>query len=62
MPFMLIAGDETPINAGRFVELPAGTPHTALLVTLLRGFGMDNDQVGDPSYPPSNLDRALLKA
>ena len=62
MPYMLIAGDKTPINAGRFVELPAGTPHTGLLVTLLHAFGMDTDQVGDPSYPAGNLDRPLLKA
>jgi len=62
MPFMLMAGVSTPINTGRFVELPAGTSHTALLVTLLRAFGVEADQFGDPSLPAANLDAALLKA
>ncbi len=62
MPFMLMAGDKTPINTGRFVELPAGTSHTALLVSLLRAFGVEADHFGDPSIPAANLDAALFKA
>ena len=62
MPFMLMAGDKTPINTGRFVDLPAGTSHTGLLVTLLRAFGVEADQFGSPSLPAANLDAALLRA
>lgn len=62
MPFMLIAGDKTPIDTGRFVELPKGTNHTKLLVTLLHAFGIDAERVGDATYEAGNLDTALLKA
>jgi hypothetical protein len=62
MPFMLMAGDKTPIDTGRFVELPAGTNHTALLVSLLRAFGLEVEHFGDPAYASANLDSALFKA
>ncbi len=62
MPFLLMAGDNTPISTGRFVELPAGTNHCALLVSLLRAFGLEVDHFGDPAYPAANLDSALFKA
>jgi Protein of unknown function (DUF1552) len=62
MPFMLVAGDKTPIDTGRFVELPAGTNHTRLLVSLLHAFGVAKDQVGDAKYASGNLDSALFKA
>jgi hypothetical protein len=62
MPFMLIAGDKTPIDTGRFVELPAGTNHTQLLVSLLHAFGVAKDQVGDAKYAAGNLDSVLFKA
>jgi hypothetical protein len=62
MPFMLLAGDKTPIDVGRFVELPQGTNHTKLLTTLLHAFGIEAERVGDPTYEAGNLDAALLKA
>jgi hypothetical protein len=62
MPFLLIAGDKTPIRTQRLLELPAGTSHTALLVSLLHAFGAPIDQFGDPSYIAGNLDAALFKA
>jgi hypothetical protein len=56
-----MAGDKTPIDAGRFVELPSGTNHCGLLVSLMRAFGVEVDQFGDPSYAAANLDSALFK-
>lgn len=62
MPFMLMAGDRTPIDTGRFVELPSGTNHCGLLVSLMRAYGVEVDHFGDPSYAAQNLDSALFKA
>lgn len=62
MPFMLLAGDKTPIDTGRFVSLPSGTNHTGLLVTLLRAYGLEVERFGDPSYAAQNLDSALFKS
>ena len=62
MPYLLIAGDKTPIDTGRYLALPKGTNHVRLLVSLLHAFGIAQHEVGDAKYGPGNLDSALFKA
>jgi hypothetical protein len=62
MPFMILAGDKTPFNTGRWLQLPAATPHNQLLVTLLHAFGVNVNAWGDPRYASGNLDARFLKA
>jgi Protein of unknown function (DUF1552) len=60
MPYMLVAGAQTPLRTGRFVEVPAGTPHNHLLVSIAHAFGVELDRFGDPAIRPGNLDGVLL--
>lgn len=62
MPFVLIAGDKTPLRVGRYISFAPKVMHTHLLTSLLHAFGLADAQVGDPLYPPGNLDAALLGA
>ncbi|MCU0698448.1 MAG: DUF1552 domain-containing protein [Myxococcaceae bacterium] len=62
MPFLLIAGEKTPFDTGRFVSFTPRAMHTHLLTTLLHAFGHPATQVGDPQYAPGNLDARLFKA
>lgn len=62
MPYLLVAGDKTPLRAGRFVQLAPKVPHNNLLVTLLHAFGVDAATFGNPAYSTGNLDAQLLKA
>lgn len=62
MPFLILAGERTPFDTGRFVDLPTGQLHTHLLVTLLQAFGHDATHVGDPVYPAGDLNAAFFKA
>ncbi|MDX2015384.1 MAG: DUF1552 domain-containing protein [Myxococcaceae bacterium] len=62
MPFLLIAGDKTPFDTGRFVSFTPRAMHTHLLTTVLHAFGHPATRVGDPQYAPGNLDARLFKA
>jgi len=61
MPYLLLAGAETPFDTGRFVQLAPKVPHNWLLVTLGRAFGLELDEFGDPMYARGHLDQ-LFKA
>ncbi len=60
MPYMIVAGKETPFRTGRFVELPSGTPHNHLLTSILHGFDVIIDGFGSEAIPAGDLDAALL--
>ena len=60
MPYMLIAGAQTPLRTGRFVEVARGTPHNHLLTTLARAFDITLNAFGDPAIRAGDLDDALL--
>jgi hypothetical protein len=62
MPYLLVAGDKTPLRTGRFVQVGPKVPHNNLLVTLLHAFGIDATSFGNPAYSTGNLDAQLLKA
>jgi hypothetical protein len=62
MPFLIVAGTKTPFDTGRFVQFPQRAMHTHLLTTLLHAFGHTANHVGDPQYPPGNLDKQFFKA
>ena len=61
MPFLIIAGDKTPFDTGRFVQFTPRVMHTHLLTTLLHAFGHPASRVGDPQYPAGHLDGRLFK-
>jgi hypothetical protein len=61
MPFVILAGQKTGFDAGRFVEFNPRVMHSALLTTILHAFGVPAERVGDPRYPAANLDARLLK-
>jgi Protein of unknown function (DUF1552) len=60
MPFLLVAGEKTPVRAGRFVQATPKTPHNALLLTLLHAFGGQATAFGDPRYAAGDLDASFL--
>lgn len=60
MPFLIVAGPQTPFRTRRFVAFPAKQVHTHLLTTLVNAFGLTDTRVGDPAYPAGNLNAALL--
>lgn len=60
MPYMIVAGAQTPLRTGRFVEVTPGTPHNHLLVSLAHAFDVPIDAFGDPAIRPGDLDNVLL--
>ncbi|HVV88715.1 MAG TPA: DUF1552 domain-containing protein [Kofleriaceae bacterium] len=60
MPYMIVAGADTPFRTGRFVEVPSGTPHNHLLVSLAHAFDVPLDAFGDAAIPAGDLDAVLL--
>ena len=62
MPYMIIAGKETPLRTGRFVQVPSGTPHNHLLVSLAHAFDVPLDAFGDPAIRPGDLASVLLES
>ena len=60
MPYLILAGKETPLRTGRYVQVPAGTPHNHLLVSLAHAFDVPLDVFGDPAIRPGDLDSVLL--
>ncbi len=62
MPFLIVAGDKTPFDTGRYIQFPAPVMHTHLLTTLLNAFGDPTTQFGDPEYVSGNLNARLFKA
>jgi hypothetical protein len=61
MPFLLVAGEKTPFDTGRYVNFSPKVMHTHLLTTLLHAFGHTATHVGDPQYPPGHLDSSFFK-
>ncbi len=59
MPFLMLAGAETPLRRGSFLELPNKQPHNKLLTTLCHAFGMTNEGFGAPQHT-GDLDAELL--
>jgi hypothetical protein len=78
IPFLILAGDKTPIRTGRYVNFVpdrpvfidgaqpdkqyGGVPHNKLLVTLLHAFGVSAASFGDPSIGGGDIDALILKA
>ena len=60
MPFMIVAGAQTPFRTGRYVQVPSGTPHNHLLVSIAHAFDVVLDRFGDPRIAAGDLDAALL--
>ena len=60
MPYLLVAGAQTPFRTGRYLQLPSGTPHNHLLTSIAHAFDVVLDRFGDPRIAPGDLDGALL--
>jgi Protein of unknown function (DUF1552) len=60
MPFLIVAGDKTPLKTGRFVQATPKTPHNNLLLTILHAFGLQGTTFGDPRYATGDLDALFL--
>ncbi len=50
MPFVLAGGCGGFFNTGRYVQLPIGTPHNNLLVSLLNAFGIPDQTFGSAQF------------
>jgi hypothetical protein len=62
MPYVILAGAQTPFRTGRFVQVGPKVSHSNLLVTLLHAFGSQASAIGLPQFSTGNLDAALFKA
>lgn len=50
MPYVLAGSAGGYFDTGRYLKLPAQTPHNKLLVSLLHAMGVDDESFGDPQY------------
>jgi hypothetical protein len=58
MPFVLLGGG-WHLRGGRYIQLPSGTSHNNLLLSLLRAFGVEDATFGLPEFcsgPLTQLD------
>jgi hypothetical protein len=50
MPFILAGGVGGQLQTQRWMQVPSGTPHNNLLVSVLNLFGVQADTFGNPNY------------
>jgi hypothetical protein len=55
LPFLLAGGAAGRLRMGRLVDLPAGTAHNRLLITLLEGMNISRGIFGDPTLGGESL-------
>jgi hypothetical protein len=61
MPFLMLAGSETPFRTGRYVQVPGdGVPHNHLLTTVAHAFGVPLAGFGQAPFDDGDMDDALL--